>query len=162
MTGRAAAGGVAGIHAIDGMGKTAFAVHAAHQLAAHFPNGQIFLRLHAHTPGQRPVDPAEALATLLLTSGIAPQQIPADRQARELLWRDQLSGKKVLLVLDDAMSISLDTLAPEEAGPHNAGGVQILPHTSRRSSVMSPSSTSELSGVQETLLKVPISGEPPG
>ena len=42
------------------IGKTAFAVHAAHRLADHFPDGQIFLRLHAHTPGQRPVDPAEA------------------------------------------------------------------------------------------------------
>jgi tetratricopeptide (TPR) repeat protein len=150
VTGRAATGSVVGIHAIDGMagiGKTAFAVHAAHQLAPRFPDGQIFLRLHAHTPGQRPVDPAEALATLLLTSGIAPPQIPTSLEARELLWRDHLSGKKVLLVLDDAagqqqvnpllpgtvdslvlitsrrrlaamddaVSISLDILAPEEA-----------------------------------------------
>ena len=80
-----AAGGVIGIHAVDGMagiGKTAFAVHAAHQLAARFPDGQIFLRLHAHTAGQRPVDPAEALATLLLTAGVAPQQIPPGLEAR--------------------------------------------------------------------------------
>ena len=71
VSGTAAGGGVIGIHAVDGMagiGKTAFAVHAAHQLAARFPDGQIFLRLHAHTAGQRPVDPAEALATLLLIS----------------------------------------------------------------------------------------------
>ena len=51
----AGAGGVVSIHAIGGMagiGKTAFAVHAAHQLAGRFPGGQIFLPLHAHTPGQ--------------------------------------------------------------------------------------------------------------
>ena len=68
-----------GIHAIDGMagiGKTTFAVHAAHQLPGAFPDGQFFLPLHAHTPGQRPVDPADALASLLLTAGLAPQQIP--------------------------------------------------------------------------------------
>jgi hypothetical protein len=56
----AGAGQVVGIHAIGGMagvGKTAFAVHAAHRLAGRFPGGQIFLQLHVHTPGQLPVDP---------------------------------------------------------------------------------------------------------
>jgi Adenylate and Guanylate cyclase catalytic domain len=70
----AAAGepGVVGIHAIGGMagvGKTAFVVHAAHQLAPRFPAGQIFLPLRGHTPGQQPIDPADALASLLLTVG---------------------------------------------------------------------------------------------
>jgi len=69
--GAAGSGGIVGIHAIGGMagiGKTAFAVHAAHRLADRFPGGQIFLPLHGHTPGQQPVDPADALASLLLTA----------------------------------------------------------------------------------------------
>ncbi len=103
--GTAAAGGVVGIHAVDGMagiGKTTFTVHAAHRLAARFPDGQIFLRLHAHTAGHQPVDPAEALTTLLLTTGVAPQQIPPGLEARSAAWRGHLAGKKMLLVLDDA------------------------------------------------------------
>jgi DNA-binding SARP family transcriptional activator/tetratricopeptide (TPR) repeat protein len=103
--GLAAGGAVSGIHAIDGMagiGKTTFAVHAAHRLAPGFPDGQYFLPLHAHTPGQRPVDPADALASLLLTAGLAPQQIPPGLEARAARWRDQVAGKKVLLLLDDA------------------------------------------------------------
>src|SRR5438034_4731212 len=105
ISGLAADGGVVGICAIDGMagiGKTTFAVHAAHRLAPAFPDGQFFLPLHAHTTGQRPVDPADALASLLLTAGLAPQQIPPGVAARAARWRGQVAGKKVLLLLDDA------------------------------------------------------------
>jgi class 3 adenylate cyclase len=91
----AGAGGVVGIHAIGGMagvGKTAFAVHAAHKLADRFPAGQIFLPLHGHTPGQQPVDPVDALASLLLTAGVPAAQIPLSLEARMALWRDRLAG----------------------------------------------------------------------
>jgi tetratricopeptide (TPR) repeat protein/transcriptional regulator with XRE-family HTH domain len=101
----AAGGGAVGIHAIDGMagiGKTTFAVHAAHRLAGSFPDGQFFLPLHAHTPGQRPIGPADALASLLLTAGVAAAQIPPGLDARAGRWRDYVAGKKVLLLLDDA------------------------------------------------------------
>jgi tetratricopeptide (TPR) repeat protein/transcriptional regulator with XRE-family HTH domain len=116
----AAGGGVVRIHAIDGMagiGKTTFAVHAAHQLAPGFPDGQFFLPLHAHTAGQRPVDPADALASLLLTAGLAPQQIPPGVEARAARWRGQVAGKKILLLLDDAASHEqVKPLLPGTAG----------------------------------------------
>ncbi len=103
----AGAAGVVGIHAIGGMagvGKTAFAVHAAHRLADQFPGGQIFLSLHGHTPGHRPVDPADALASLLLTAGVPAAHIPPGVEGRMALWRDRLAGQQLLLILDDASS----------------------------------------------------------
>jgi tetratricopeptide (TPR) repeat protein len=144
-------GAVVQIHAIGGMagvGKTAFAIHAAHQLAPRFPDGQIFLPLHAHTPGQEPVDPTDALASLLQISGVAAGRIPPGLESRMALWRDHLADKRLLLLLDDAAGheqvrpllpgstgslvlitsrrhltaledaqpISLDTLAPGDAG----------------------------------------------
>ena len=116
----AGTGGVVSIHAIGGMagvGKTAIAVHAAHRLAGRFPGGQIFLPLHAHTPGQQPVDPADALASLLLTIGVPAGQIPADLQARTGLWRDRLAGRRLLLILDDAASSEqIRPLLPGAAG----------------------------------------------
>jgi tetratricopeptide (TPR) repeat protein/transcriptional regulator with XRE-family HTH domain len=113
-------GGVVRIHAIDGMagiGKTAFAVHAAHRLATSFPDGQFFLPLHAHTPGQRPVGPADALASLLLTAGATAAQIPPGLDARAGRWRDHVAGKKILLLLDDAASHEqIRPLLPGTAG----------------------------------------------
>ena len=98
-------GGVVGICAIGGMagiGKTAFAIHAAHQMAPRFPDGQIFMSLHAHTPGQQPVEPGSALASLLVTVGVDASHIPAGLEERSRLWRDRLAGLGVLLLLDDA------------------------------------------------------------
>lgn len=95
------------IHTINGMagiGKTAFALHAAHLLAPRFEDGQLFLHLHGHTPGQRPVDPSDALVSLLLSIGVPARQIPTDRQSRSALWRQRLHSKKILLLLDDAVS----------------------------------------------------------
>jgi tetratricopeptide (TPR) repeat protein/DNA-binding XRE family transcriptional regulator len=98
-------GGVVSIYAIGGMagvGKTALAVHAAHQIAARFPDGQVFLSLHGHTPGQQPVERQDALASLLQIAGVAAGDIPAGLAARTAMWRDHLAGKRLLLVLDDA------------------------------------------------------------
>ncbi len=125
----AGAGGVVGIHAIGGMagvGKTALAVHAAHRLAGRFPGGQIFLPLHGHTPGQQPVEPADALASLLLTAGVPAGQVPPGLEARMALWRDRLAGQQLLLILDDAASS--EQVRPLLPG---AGGSLVLV-TSRR------------------------------
>jgi tetratricopeptide (TPR) repeat protein/transcriptional regulator with XRE-family HTH domain len=125
----AGAGKVVGIHAIGGMagvGKTAFAVHAAHRLADRFPGGQIFLPLHGHTPGQQPVDPADALASLLATAGVPAAQIPPGAEERMALWRDRLADRQLLLILDDAASS--EQVRPLLPG---AGGSLVLV-TSRR------------------------------
>lgn len=105
----AANGPVRGIavHAVDGMpgiGKTVFSIHAAHRLADRFPDGQIFLELHGHSPTQPPREPADALASLLVATGMQQSALPHELDDRARLWRDRIAGKKVLLVLDDAAS----------------------------------------------------------
>ncbi|WP_197093754.1 AfsR/SARP family transcriptional regulator [Nonomuraea sp. SBT364] len=96
---------VPSITAIDGMagiGKTALAVHAAHHLAAHYPDGRLFVDLHAHTAGRQRVTAFEALEALLRQLGIRAEAIPAQAEERAALWRAELAGRRVLVVLDNA------------------------------------------------------------
>jgi len=103
----ATAGGVVAICPIGGMpgvGKTALAVHAAHLLRHRFPDRQLFIDLHAHTPGHKPVTPQAALAGLLTATGVDARSLPRDLDDRAALWRDRMAGQRVLLVLDNAES----------------------------------------------------------
>jgi DNA-binding SARP family transcriptional activator/tetratricopeptide (TPR) repeat protein len=100
-------GGAVLITAIDGMagvGKTALAVHAAHRLAGRYPDAQLFCDLHAHTPGTPPLDPETALGLLLRMLRVPPDTIPDGLAARTARWRAELAGRRVLVVLDNAVS----------------------------------------------------------
>lgn len=95
------------ISAIDGMagvGKTTLAVHAGHQLAERFPDGQLFIDLHGYTRGMPPREPADALAAVLQAYGVPPGQIPADLDGRATFYRDRLADTRTLIILDNARS----------------------------------------------------------
>jgi tetratricopeptide (TPR) repeat protein len=107
VQGAARTGGVMAVHVIVGMpgvGKTALAVHAAHRLADRFPEGRLFLDLHAHTAGVPSTESAAALAALLVADGVDARYLPDDLDGRAALWRDRMAAKAVLLVLDNAAS----------------------------------------------------------
>ncbi|MFI7647951.1 tetratricopeptide repeat protein [Micromonospora sp. NPDC049460] len=93
------------ISAIDGMagvGKTALAVHTAHRIADRYPDGQLFVDLHGHTPGMSPREPGEVLDHLLRSLGVPGPQIPAGLQERAGLYRTRLADQRMLIVLDNA------------------------------------------------------------
>jgi tetratricopeptide (TPR) repeat protein len=92
------------IDGMAGVGKTVFAVHAAHKIAPHFHGGLFFVDLHGHTPGQQPFEPVDVLAALLLEDEVAPQNIPTGFDERASLWRKRMAGRRILLLLDDVIS----------------------------------------------------------
>jgi transcriptional regulator with XRE-family HTH domain len=107
MLGAAGLGGIIGIYTIGGMpgvGKTALAVHVGHLVADRFPDRQLFVDLHGHTPGQQPARPADTLAVLLAADGVDPRYLPSDLDGRAAMWRDRTADKRILLILDNAAS----------------------------------------------------------
>jgi predicted ATPase len=79
---------IAAISGGPGVGKTALAVHWAHRVAAHFPDGQLFVNL-------RTTEPAYAIRGFLEAFGTTGDPSAA-------LYRSTLAGRRVLIVLDDA------------------------------------------------------------
>ncbi|MFD8781265.1 ATP-binding protein [Kitasatospora sp. NPDC059599] len=93
------------IDGMGGVGKTCLAFHAAHQLSSRYPDVQWEADLHGFDPGgQEPTDPSEVLSDLLNLAGVAPEAIPSTFDARMARYRDLLSGQRVLIVLDNAIS----------------------------------------------------------
>jgi tetratricopeptide (TPR) repeat protein len=83
-----------------GIGKSALAVHVAHLLADAFPDGQLFVNL-AGMSGS-PLAPTDVLDRLLRDLGVGADDTPADEAERAACYRSLLTGRRVLLVLDDA------------------------------------------------------------
>jgi tetratricopeptide (TPR) repeat protein len=89
---------------MPGVGKSALALHVAHELAERFSDGQLYLDLHGATPGMAPLTPGQALTALLRDLGAEPCRIPERPDAASALLRSLLAPTRTLLVLDDAAS----------------------------------------------------------
>lgn len=100
--GAAEAPGVVVVHGMPGVGKTTFAVRAAHRLAPHFPDGQLYLDLRGFEDGDTEVDPEEALWFLLDSLGVPTQQLPSRLDTLTALYRSVLVDRACLILLDNA------------------------------------------------------------
>ncbi|WP_181775011.1 AfsR/SARP family transcriptional regulator [Amycolatopsis pittospori] len=92
------------VDGMAGVGKTSLAVHAAHRLAADFPDGQLFVDLHGHSPARDPLAPEAALEALLGQLDIPASRLPGGADRRAELWRSRTAGRSLLVVLDNAAS----------------------------------------------------------
>ena len=116
---RAGAGNTVVISAVSGtggVGKTALAVHWAHQVAGEYPDGQLYLDLRGYS-AQDPVRPIDALGRLLRSLGADPGHLPTDVDEAAAAYRSMLAGRRVLVLLDNAATAAqVRPLLPADPG----------------------------------------------
>ncbi|MET9228266.1 BTAD domain-containing putative transcriptional regulator [Lentzea sp. NPDC003310] len=91
---------ISAINGVGGVGKTSLAVHWAHRVAHHFPDGQIYVNLRGFDSRAEPVRPLAAISRILPAFGVPVGDLRAD--ALVSYYRSVLAERKVLLLLDNA------------------------------------------------------------
>ncbi|MEV8633903.1 BTAD domain-containing putative transcriptional regulator [Streptosporangium sp. NPDC051023] len=87
-----------------GVGKTALAVHWGHRIRPRYPDGQLYINLHGHSP-ERPLRPIEALGRFLRALGVPAERVPDTVEEASAAYRSLLADREVLVVLDNAGSV---------------------------------------------------------
>jgi transcriptional regulator with XRE-family HTH domain len=93
---------ISAIGGTAGVGKTALALHWAHQVAARFGDGQLYVNLRGFDPSGVPMSAADAVRGFLDALSVPPDRIPLQPEAQAGLYRSLLADRRMLIVLDNA------------------------------------------------------------
>ncbi|MFD9356942.1 BTAD domain-containing putative transcriptional regulator [Streptomyces sp. NPDC060031] len=100
-----------------GVGKTSLAVHWAYAHAADFPDGILYADLRAGEPDGTGPQTTGVLHDFLQAFGVPEELLPTEARAAENLYRATLSGRRALVLLDNARdSVQVRPLLPGTPG----------------------------------------------
>ncbi|MCM6773984.1 NB-ARC domain-containing protein [Nocardia sp. CDC159] len=94
---------VVSVHGAAGMGKSALALVAAHDVADHFADGQVAVDMRGSTSA--PLRPIDAMHQVCEAFGVVAASVVLGHDQALPRWPQELSNRRVLLVLDDVMNM---------------------------------------------------------
>lgn len=112
------------LHGVGGVGKTALALRWLHDVAGEYPDGSLFVDLHAFSADD-PVSPADALEWFLIALGVRPDNVPRELAARTGLYRSLAASRSLAVLIDNALSAA-------QVRPLLPGGSSLAVVTSRQ------------------------------
>jgi tetratricopeptide (TPR) repeat protein len=95
---------ISAVNGTAGIGKTTLALYWGHQVRDRFQDGELYVDLRGFSPAAEPMPAGEVLRGFLDALGVSSERIPEDTDARAALYRSMVYGRRMLVVLDNALN----------------------------------------------------------
>jgi tetratricopeptide (TPR) repeat protein len=112
---------VAVISGVGGAGKTSLAAYWLHRISDRYEGGVLYADLRGHAPDTA-TRPGEILTGFLAALGTLPERIPPGLGEQAKLYRSLTSGRRMLVLLDNAASAAQVRALLPGPGPRRAAG----------------------------------------